>query len=103
MIRYVDTSAALKLVEEAESPVLASDLTRSAARGDRLVASWPPHAEMRSAAQRRSAIDPADVQAVLDGLTVIDVERADLARGQLDVATVQCRRDPPGDGLASGG
>jgi len=39
MIRYIDTSAALKLlVEEAESEALAADLTLSAANGDRLVA-----------------------------------------------------------------
>lgn len=81
MIRYVDTSAALKLVvEEGESEALATDLTRSASRGDRLVASWLLHTDMHCAAERRSVLDPAGVQAVLDGLALIDIERADLLR-----------------------
>ncbi|MCA0437193.1 MAG: type II toxin-antitoxin system VapC family toxin [Austwickia sp.] len=81
MIRYIDTSAALKLlVEEAESEALAADLTLSAANGDRLVASWLLHTELHCAAQRRSALDPGAVRAVLDGLTLVDVERVDLLR-----------------------
>lgn len=46
MIRYVDTSAALKLVvNEAESDAVAADLTASSKRGDHLVASMLLHTE----------------------------------------------------------
>lgn len=81
MIRYLDTSAALKLlVEEAESDALAWDLNSSVAAGDRLVASLLLHTELHCAAQRRSALDPASVRTVLDSVALVDVRREDLLR-----------------------
>lgn len=81
MIRYLDTSAALKLlIEEAESAALAADLTRSTAGGDRLVASFLLHTELHCAARRRGGIDPEALRVVLDAVTLIDVERDDLLR-----------------------
>ncbi len=81
MIRYLDTSAALKLVvEERESSVLAADLTRAAADGDTLLASMLLYTELHCAAQRRDEMDSAAVNAVLDGITLVDLERADLER-----------------------
>lgn len=81
MIRYVDTSGALKLlVDEPESAALARDLTRSAARQDTLVSSMLLFTELHCAAGRRVLLDAKAVTAVLDGLALVDVERADLVR-----------------------
>lgn len=82
MIRYVDTSAALKLVvEEAESAVLASTLDVATAQGERLVASMLLSTELHCAARRRgSRIPVTSVTAVLDGLVLVDVDRGDLVR-----------------------
>lgn len=81
MIRYLDTSAALKLlVEEAESAALARELTASVAAGDRLVASLLLHTELHCAARRRADLDPASVRAVLDSVGLVDVRRDDLLR-----------------------
>ena len=81
MIRYIDTSAALKLlIEERESASLAADLEQSARRGDRLVSSLLLFTELHCAGSRRGSFDPAAVNAVLDGLDLIDVDRSDLLR-----------------------
>jgi predicted nucleic acid-binding protein len=81
VIRYLDTSAALKLVvEERESSVLAADLTRAAAEGDTLLASMLLYTELHCAAQRHDEMDSAAVNAVLDGITLVDLERGDLER-----------------------
>ncbi len=81
MIRYVDTSAALKLViDERESSDLAADLTRSAADGHTLLASMLLYTELHCAARRRDEMDAPAVNAVLDGLTLVDLERGDLVR-----------------------
>ncbi|MGI8522693.1 MAG: type II toxin-antitoxin system VapC family toxin [Nocardioides sp.] len=83
MIWYVDTSAALKLVvEEPESPVLATELTRFArGRGERhLVASMLLFTELHCAAARRTTLPAAAINQVLDGLDLVDVERIDLER-----------------------
>lgn len=82
MIRYVDTSAALKLlVEEPESAALASAMDTAAAAGDRLVASMLLFTELHCAARRRGdGIPISSVTAVLDGLILVDVDRSDLVR-----------------------
>lgn len=82
MIRYVDTSAALKLlVEERESAALSAELDATVDRGHRLVASFLLVTELHCAARRRgSVIDPAAVTSVLDGLVLVDLQRTDLLR-----------------------
>lgn len=81
MIRYVDTSAALKLlIDEPESSSLARQLDASAKRGDQLVSSMLLFTELHCAAQPRTQFDVAGVNAVLDGLTLVDLERSDLLR-----------------------
>lgn len=81
MIRYLDTSAALKLViEEPESDSLAADLNRSVERGDRVVASMLLLTELHCAAQRRRTIDIGAVTTLLDTLILYDLSRADLLR-----------------------
>lgn len=82
MIRYVDTSAALKLViEEPESADLAAGLDAAVASGDRLVASMLLLTELHGAARRRASTIPvSSVTAVLDGLLLVDVDRGDLVR-----------------------
>lgn len=80
MIRYVDTSAALKLVvDEAESDAVAANLTTSSKRGDHLVASMLLHTELHCAARRRG-LDAEAVRTVLDVMTLIDIVREDLLR-----------------------
>ena len=80
MIRKIDTSAALKLlVEEPESAALASALDAAARNGDRLVASMLLFTELHGAARRRGAgIPVSSVTTVIDGLTLVDVDRSDL-------------------------
>lgn len=81
MIRYLDTSAALKLlVEEAETEALAVDLTASTARGDRLVASKLLYTELHCVARRRRVLDLDAVREVLDAVSLVDVARDDLLR-----------------------
>ncbi len=81
MIRYVDTSAALKLlIEEKESAALARELDVSAARGHELVSSMLLFAELHCAAQRRRQLPVVGVNAVLEGLALVDLERTDLIR-----------------------
>lgn len=81
MIRYLDTSAALKLlVDEPESDALAHDLTSCVAAGDRLVSSMLLYTELHCAAHRRAALDPASVRTVLDSLSLVDLRRDDLLR-----------------------
>jgi predicted nucleic acid-binding protein len=82
VIRYVDTSAALKLlVEEAESAALAGTLDAAAEADDRLVASFLLATELHCAARRRgSVVSPSAVTAVLDGVLLVDLERSDLLR-----------------------
>ncbi|MBK7721216.1 MAG: type II toxin-antitoxin system VapC family toxin [Austwickia sp.] len=81
MIRYLDTSAALKLlVQEAETDALAIQLTAWASRGDRLVASMLLLTELHCAARRRRELDPHAVQAVLDAVLLVDIARDDLLR-----------------------
>ncbi|AKT50967.1 type II toxin-antitoxin system VapC family toxin [Arsenicicoccus sp. oral taxon 190] len=81
MIRYLDTSAALKLlVDESESAALADALTRGARDGDRLVASMLLHTELHCALGRRRELDPVSVRDTLDAVTLVDVTRDDLMR-----------------------
>lgn len=81
MIRYVDTSAALKLlVTESETEALATELTSATARGDRLVASMLLHTELHCAARRRGTLDANAVRILLDSVTLVDVAREDLLR-----------------------
>lgn len=78
MIRYLHTSAALKLiVEEAESQVLAEEL--SSPDGE-LVSSMLLFTELHCAAERRAGIPVESVTAVVDALALIDLQRADLQR-----------------------
>ncbi|WP_375389660.1 type II toxin-antitoxin system VapC family toxin [uncultured Amnibacterium sp.] len=76
---YLDTSAAMKLlVHEPESNALVQTLN---ARGDadRLVGSWLLHTELHCAAARHpEAVEAGSVDAVLDGLTLVDLLRVDL-------------------------
>ncbi len=78
MIIYVDTSAALKLVvKETESQPTAEYLTQSAQQGDQLVASMLLFTELHCAANRRGL--PAElVNAVLNGINLVDLVRSDL-------------------------
>lgn len=81
MIRYLDTSAALKLlITEPESDALASDLTASVAAGNRLVSSLLLHTELHCAARRRAELDAQAVRTVLDSVGLVDVRRDDLLR-----------------------
>lgn len=81
MIRYLDTSAALKLViAEPESVALADELNRSVDRGDDLVASMLLFTELHCAAQRRHQLSISAVNAVVDRLTLFNLTRADLLR-----------------------
>lgn len=78
MIRYLDTSAALKLlVDEAESDAVARDLTASLRRADRIVASLLLHTELHCAARRRG-LDPESVRTVLEVISLVDVAREDM-------------------------
>ena len=78
MIVYVDTSAAVKLVvEEPESGPTAEFLSAASHRGDRLVASMLLHTELHCAANRRG-LPPELVNAVLDGINLVDLTRSDL-------------------------
>lgn len=80
MIVYLDTSAAFKLlVEEPESDALAAALA-ALPEDDVLVSSMLLLTEMHCAAQRRAAWDAASVNAVLAGISLVDVTRADLSR-----------------------
>jgi predicted nucleic acid-binding protein len=74
---YLDTSAAIKLlVTESESTALRTELGRSERR---LVASMLLHTELHCAAGRRSGmIAPANVNAVLRLVTLVDVTRGDV-------------------------
>lgn len=79
MIRFVDTSAALKLViQEAESDALARDLEASRSGGATLVSSMLLFTELHCAAARRRELVADSVNAVLDRLVLVDVERVDL-------------------------
>ncbi|HJQ41567.1 MAG TPA: type II toxin-antitoxin system VapC family toxin [Jatrophihabitantaceae bacterium] len=79
MIRYLDTSAAMKLlVEEDESAALLAELQRSGPN-DRLIASWLLHTELHCAASRHpDAIDLEAVAVLLDSVDLIDLFRGDL-------------------------
>lgn len=76
-VRYLDTSAAMKLlVEEAESAAL---VTALAAPSRRLAASWLLHTELHCAADRNPSLIPLEsIAAVLDAVTLVDVTRGDL-------------------------
>jgi predicted nucleic acid-binding protein len=78
LIIYVDTSAALKLVvDDPESVPVATYLSSVAQGGDQLVASMLLYTELHCAGTRRGL--PADViNAVLGGINLVDVVRADL-------------------------
>lgn len=81
MIRYVDTSAALKLiVDEEESAALATFLDAAVADGDTLVSSMLLFTELHCAADRRAKLPMDAINGVLDRLTLVDVERSDLLR-----------------------
>ena len=78
MIVYVDTSAALKLVvEEPESGPTAEFLSSAGQRGGRLVASMLLHTELHCAANRRG-LPQELVNAVPDGINLVDLTRSDL-------------------------
>lgn len=81
MIRYLDTSAALKvLIDDPFSDELSADLEKSLSAGDDLVGSWLLYTELHCAADRRRAIPIESVNGVLDRIALIDVEREDLIR-----------------------
>lgn len=80
MIGYLDTSAALKLViEEPESSPLAAHLARRYGSSDHLVSSMLLHTELHCASQRRG-ISSHLVVAVLNAVTIVDLDRSDLLR-----------------------
>lgn len=76
---YLDTSAAMKLVvREDESAALAAALDALDA-ADRLVSSWLLHTELHCASGRRpEQVTVGLVTAVLESLTLVDLERIDL-------------------------
>lgn len=76
-VSYLDASAAVKMLTlEAESSALVDHLGRG---GSRLVASWLLHTELHCAAGRHpTAIDPLDVQRVLNAMSLVDLTRGDL-------------------------
>ncbi|MGO0575016.1 type II toxin-antitoxin system VapC family toxin [Ornithinimicrobium panacihumi] len=77
-LRYLDTSAALKLlVQEAESDGLARDLM---APGSVLVSSMLLFTELHCAADRRGFLHPVSVNLVLDSIALVDLTRDDLVR-----------------------
>ncbi|NUU32696.1 type II toxin-antitoxin system VapC family toxin [Arthrobacter sp. C9C5] len=78
MIIYVDASAVLKLVvEETESSAVAEYLSAAGARGDTFVASMLLYTELHCAAHRRG-LPGGVINAVLSGINLVDVARADL-------------------------
>ncbi|CAM4028896.1 type II toxin-antitoxin system VapC family toxin [Janibacter anophelis] len=80
MIVYLDTSAAFKLLAtEPESDALAEALTALDA-ADVLLSSRLLFTELHCAAQRRSVWDVAEVNAVLDMVSLVDLTREDLNR-----------------------
>lgn len=81
MIRYLDTSAALKLVvEEVESEALALELHESVRRGELIVSSWLLHTELHCVARRRGAFSPVNVQKLIERIALADVLREDFVR-----------------------
>ncbi|MBG6191336.1 putative nucleic acid-binding protein [Arthrobacter sp. CAN_A212] len=79
MIVYVDTSAALKLIiDEKESSALADFLTTAADRGDQLVSSMLLYTELHCASRRRLGIPSSAVNAVLRGISLVDLTRSDM-------------------------
>ena len=79
MIRYLDTSAALKLlVSEVGTDAVVQELNASMQRGDQLVASMLLHTELHCAARRRGSIDPDAVRVLLDAVDLVDLRREDL-------------------------
>lgn len=81
MIRYLDTSAALKLVvEEAESAALAQELYESVKRDDLIVSSFLLHTELHCVARRRGEFSPLSVRHLLERIALADVLREDFIR-----------------------
>lgn len=81
MIHYLDTSAALKLlIEEPESAAIVNHLNNAVTSGDDLVSSMLLFTELHCAAVRRAALSADAVSSVLDSVTLVDLERADLTR-----------------------
>jgi predicted nucleic acid-binding protein len=81
VIRYLDTSAALKLViDEPESTSLAALLNSVVDAGDELISSMLLFTELHCAAGRRAGFPTDGVTAVLDSVALVDVTRADLLR-----------------------
>jgi predicted nucleic acid-binding protein len=79
--RYLDTSAALKLVvDEPESTALAAFLNHIIDAGDELVSSMLLFTEMHCEAARRGGFAEGSVAMVLDAIELVDVTRADLLR-----------------------
>lgn len=80
MIVYLDPSAACKLLAtEPESDALSEALTALDA-ADVLLSSRLLFTELHCAAQRRSVWDVAEVNAVLDMISLVDLTREDLNR-----------------------
>jgi predicted nucleic acid-binding protein len=79
VIRYLDTSAAMKLlVDETESAALVTFLGTGAAAHS-LVASWLLHTELHCAANRHpNDVGLQSVGIVLDAVTLVDLTRGDL-------------------------
>jgi uncharacterized protein len=79
VIRYLDTSAAMKLlVEESESAALAAYLQSDDGQRQ-LVASWLLHTELHCAANRHPEdVDLDSVGIVLDAVSLVDLTRGDL-------------------------
>lgn len=78
---YLDTAAAMKLVlDEPETGALFAYLAEARQEPEfGLVASWLLHTEMSCAVRRRQGVlDPEAVRRVLEVVTLIDLERADL-------------------------
>lgn len=81
MKRYLDTSAAMKLlVEEAQSQSLVDYLQIPAEGAEQgLFASWLLHTELHCAARRHpQEVDVDSVTVVLDTVSLVDLTRGDL-------------------------
>ncbi|MDO5673005.1 MAG: PIN domain-containing protein [Actinomycetaceae bacterium] len=84
MIRYLDTSAALKLVlQEKESSSLLDWIETVGEQGDRMISSWLMYAEMRCALQRQSHLDALEVDRVMSVVELFDILRQDFMQAPI--------------------
>lgn len=77
MIRYIETSASIKLVvEEPESVALASSVEQARADGDVIITSTLTHTEMHRSGHRLD-LDPVLINSVLGQLSLVSMDDQD--------------------------